>query len=148
MLLFLPAIIIFVLILFAVYDHLLNEDRDYALNSELLLLAHQLDVYKKQHGVYPPRILAIRKSDSLCVTYMYQKCQKVYYRPINNNQNFHIALHSFTWVLLWYKSGFCGKSFFFCAASPERTKIGTDTSFPIYRRYRKIFDNPNEWPVL
>ena len=161
-------LLLIVVIPFTIYDYFLNEDRDYALNKEMFSLAHPLDAYKKQHSAYPSSILEVRNSDNLCVTYIYPKCQKVYYKPINNKQDFRLALHSFTWVVLWYRPGACidsnqrqlsqqesqqlqekyGTYYYFCAASPEGSKPVSNASLPIYREDKKIFDNPNEWPVL
>src|SRR5260221_5852782 len=82
------------------WDYLGNEDRDYALNREMFILVHKLDTYKKNHNHYPKNILEVWSSDKLCVTDAYTKCQKVYYIPTNNYQDFHLAVHSFTEMIL------------------------------------------------
>jgi hypothetical protein len=160
--------LIIISLAFIVIDKFANEDRDYALNKEMFSLVHELDGYKKQHGVYPQSISEIRNTDNLCVNYIYQKCHKVHYNPIDNKQDFRLALHSFTWVVLWYRPGACvdidnhqltskeseqlqkkyGTYYYFCAAAPEGSKPTPNASFPIYREDKKIFDNPKEWPVL
>src|SRR5436190_10061711 len=103
------SIIVIILFLcgFFLLDHFLNEDRDYALNGEMLHLVKELDAYKKQHGQYPQSILQIRSSDNLCVTYLYTKCRQVHYKPIQNFQDFRLAMNSFTWVILWYRHDAC-----------------------------------------
>jgi hypothetical protein len=147
--------VLIVLCGFWFFDHSLNEDRDYALNGEMLKLVKELDSYKKQHGQYPQSVLQIRSSDNLCVTYIYTKCQQVHYKPIKNFQDFRLAMKSFTWVILWYRHDACFDNspsqdsnpiavYFFCAASPE----GKPHTFPEYRKDKKIFDTPSEWPVL
>lgn len=169
---FILSVVVIFLILaslaFFVIDQFIDEERDYALNKEMFTLVRELDAYKKKHGVYPRRISEIRQTDNLCVDNIYRKCQKVYYNPVHNQQDFRLALHSFTWVILWYRADACtdadnyrlspeendqiqkkyGGIYYFCAAAPEGSKLAPNGSFPVYRQDRKIFDNPTEWPVL
>ncbi len=161
------TLIIFISVAYVV-DQLTDEDRDYLLNDEMLKLVNELNVYKAQHGIYPKSILEIRQTENLCVTMGYTKCKKVLYRPIKNYSDFHLAMHSFTWVELWYRKDVCrgpndphltneesdaivqqyGTIYYFCAAKPESYPLSNSTTFPVYRKEPKIFDNPDEWPVL
>lgn len=147
-------VLIVLFISFKTVDAYLTEDRDYDLNAEMVLLVHDIDEFKKQHGEYPKSILEVRESEELCVRRIYSTCRKVFYKPLENGQDFRLALHSFSDLILWYKRGVCldehepGAGYWFCAAYPEGSTPGPNPSFPVYREDKEIFENPDEWPVL
>ncbi len=167
------AIFLLVLIVFSFsfIDKMTNEDRDYLLSEEMHKLAGELKAYKQKNGLYPETLSAVRNSDKLCVTYLYKKCKQVHYKPSPDRQDFRMAVHSFTWIILFYHPQVsvsleefsklsdeeqeswvqqAGSVCFFCMSYPPgRTDLqGADSSTPIYRETAPIFANPAEWPEL
>lgn len=121
-----------------ILDQIADEDRDYKLNREMHKLGKEFKEYKRQNGKYPETIFQIRNSDKLCVNHFYAKCKRVAYKPSSDFQDFKMALHSFTWVVLYYDpNGTICFEHVFCA-----------TSETAYRKDKRIFSNPDEWPLL
>ena len=169
------AIVIGLLILVGIplfiVDRFSDESRDYKLYDEMHVLAQELKEYKKQNGHYPESILTIRKSENLCVFFIYPKCQKVYYKPSADLQDFKMAMHSFSWPILYYHPQVSmttdevtkipvdeqdqiiksyGAICFFCMAYPEGEEVSQEfeTSIPVYRKTPPIFGSPDEWPEI
>lgn len=153
-----------------IFDKLADEERDYKLSDEMHALAQELKQYKIKHGKYPETINAIRKTDTLCVRHVYTKCKKVHYQPSPDFQYFRMAMHSFSWPILFYHPQMSmsidehskltkeelnaltqkyGKICFYCFAyPPERTDLRGEVSTPIYRETSPFFANLQEWPEL
>ncbi|MEK7517939.1 MAG: hypothetical protein AAB583_05285 [Patescibacteria group bacterium] len=155
------VLLIIVVLPILLLDRFANEDRDYKLSKEMHRLGKELREYKKQNGKYPETILQIRNSDKLCVNHFYTKCRQIFYKPSNDFQDFKMAVHSFTWLVLYYdperfmtaeeesqlsqqareklykKYGVICLDHFFCPTDEKD-----------YRKDRKKFSNPDEWPIL
>lgn len=158
-------IVVFIAIglLIFILDQIADEDRDYKLMKEINRLGKELKEYKKQNGKYPKTILQIRDSDKLCVNHFYTKCKKVSYKPSNDFQDFKMAIHSFTWLVLYYDP----KRFMMYEEATQLSQQARDElnkqyggigicfdhmfcgiSEAAYRKDKKIFYNPDEWPIL
>lgn len=165
-----PIILVLIIVIFIVVgllifilDQIADEDRDYKLNREMHKLGKELKEYKKQNGRYPKTILQIRNSDKLCVNHFYTKCRRVAYKPSNDFQDFKMAIHSFTWVVLYYEP----KRFMTAEEASHLSQQAQDElakqsggigicfahmfcgiSETAYRKDKKLFSNPDEWPIL
>ncbi|MDO8658914.1 MAG: hypothetical protein Q7K55_09310 [Candidatus Levybacteria bacterium] len=145
------------------------ESKDYALYNQMHTLAKELYRYKQRNGNYPDNILRIRNTDNLCVKRIYDGCRKVYYKVSQDKKDFKMAMHSFTWPILYFhpKISFppidghqqtdketnklqekYGTVCYFCMAYPENEKNPNRELAPVYRKDPKIFSNPDDWPRL
>lgn len=140
-----------------IIDNLTDEDRDYKLMEEMHKLAKELKEYKQQHKNYPSSLSDVRTSSQLCVTMLYTKCQTVHYKAINNQQDFRMAVNSFSWVVLYYHPEMSlafGKDPLTEAERKQRLQkheflcAFCAVSKADYRTDKKIFSNPDEWPEL
>lgn len=138
-----------------------------ALNNELHQVAKKLYTYKQSNGNYPDTVLAVIKTDELCVTELITRCSKLKYKVSPNKQDFRMAIKSFTWGVYVFHPEFSvpqldGKELsqkeydtltnkygvvcYACMTRPSSTE-GPD-GFIIYRKDSKMFPNPDEWPEL
>lgn len=160
------GVILFTGFILFVADKFADEGRNYTLSSKLNKLGRELKEYKNKNGKYPQSLSTITSSENICSSGIINKCRKVYYKPSADLNDFKMAMPSLNNEVLFYhpevshelnetitnsdevirKYGF---TCVFCYALSEDTNPNSTIGEAfIYRKNPKVFENPNDWPII
>ncbi|OGG12064.1 hypothetical protein A2Z00_04400 [Candidatus Gottesmanbacteria bacterium RBG_13_45_10] len=139
-----------------------------ALYREIHNVAKKIKLYQRQNGVYPSSLSDIGVSEVICITKLYTRCKKLFYKPTLDLQSFRMAMPVGLGKILFYRpevsfstdeyallSKITQQQFydtyhymcFYCEAYSEAAWFIPPDGL-VYKKTPGVFTNPSEWPDI